>query len=47
MDSVTKDTPIILKQNANTKILRVDEIVNEENWYQDANVITQWGKRIW
>ena len=45
MDSVTKDTPIILKENENIKILRVDEIINEENWYQDANVITQWGKK--
>ena len=30
MDSVTKDTPIILKENENIKILRVDEIIDEE-----------------
>ena len=34
MDSITKDTPIILKENENIKILRVDEIINEENWYK-------------
>ena len=45
MDSVTKDTPIILKENENIKILRVDEIINEENWYQDENIITQWGEK--
>ena len=43
MDSVTKDTPIILKVNENIKILRVDEIINEEAWYQDDNIVTQWG----
>ena len=26
MDSVTKDTPIIIKENENTKFLRIDEI---------------------
>ena len=45
MDSVTKDTPIILKENENIKILRVDEIINEENWYKDENIITQWGEK--
>ena len=25
------------------KILKVDEINNEEAWYQDSKVITQWG----
>ena len=43
MDSVTKDTPIIIKENENIKILRIDEIVDEENWYVDNNVITSWG----
>ena len=45
MDSVTKDTPIILKQNENIKILRIDEIINEEEWYQVENVTTQWGEK--
>ena len=45
MDSVTKDIPIILKINESIKILRVDEIINEEAWYQDDNVITQLGYR--
>ena len=43
MDSVTGDTPIILKENGNVKILRIDEIINDENWYRDDNVITDWG----
>ena len=43
MDSVTKDTPIILKTNESIKILRIVEINNEEACYQDENVITQWG----
>ena len=42
MDSVTKDTPIMLKGNENIKILRVDQIINKEAWYQDDNVVTQW-----
>ena len=44
-DSVTKNTPIILKEIDKIKILRVDEIINEENWYQDENIITQWGEK--
>ena len=40
---VTKDTPIKLRRNENIKILRVDEIINEEDWYHDDNVKTQKG----
>ena len=43
MDSVAKDTPILLKQNDNIKILRIDEIVDEEDWYVDNNLVTSWG----
>ena len=43
MDSVTKDTPILLKENENIKILRIDEIVDEEDWYVDNNILTSWG----
>ena len=43
MDSVTKDTPIIIKENENIKILRIDEIADDEDWYVDNNVITSWG----
>ena len=46
MDSVTKDTPVYLKINENTETLRVDEIFNEERWYQDDSVITQWGPKL-
>ena len=45
MDSVTGDTPIILKENRNVKILRIDEIINDENWYRDDNVISDWGEK--
>ena len=43
MDSVTKDTPIIIKENENIKILRIDEIADDEGWYVDDNVVTSWG----
>ena len=43
MDSVTKDTPIILKLYGNYKMLRVYENFNEEDWYQDDGIITQCG----
>ena len=43
MDSVTKDTPIIIKENENKKILRIDQIANDENWYVDNNIVTSWG----
>ena len=43
MDSVTKNTPIILKENENIKILRIDEIVDEEAWYVDNTIVTSWG----
>ena len=43
MDSVTKDTPVLLKENENNKILRIDEIVNDEDWYVDNNSVTSWG----
>ena len=45
MDTVTKDTPNIIKENENIKILRFDEIIDEENWYQNENIITQWGEK--
>ena len=40
MDSVTKDTPMIIKEKANIKILRIDEIADDEDWYVDNNVVT-------
>ena len=43
MDSVTKDTPILIKENEKIKILRIDEIVDDENWYVDNNIVTSWG----
>ena len=43
MDSVTKDTPIIIKETENIKILRIDEIADDEDWYVDDNVVTSWG----
>ena len=43
MDSVTKNTPILLKENENIKILRIDEIVDEEDWYVNNNIVTSWG----
>ena len=42
MDSVTKDTPIIIKENENIKILRIDEIAKDEDWYVDKNIFTFW-----
>ena len=45
MDSITKDTPIKLKENESLKILRLDEIINQEAWYKDENRITQWGHK--
>ena len=43
MVSVTKDTPIIIKENENNKILRIDEIADDENWYVDNNNVPSWG----
>ena len=43
MDSVTKDTPIIIKENEIFKSLRIDEIANDEDWYVDNNDVTSWG----
>ena len=43
MDSEMKSTPIILRVKQNIKILRVDEIIGEEDRHQDDNIITQWG----
>ena len=40
MDSVTKDTPILKKENENIKLLRIDEIADEEDWYVDNNIVT-------
>ena len=45
MDSVTKDTPILLKEIENIKILRIDEIVDEEKWYVNDNIVTSWGHK--
>ena len=42
MDSVTNNTPILLKENENIKVLRIDEIIDEENWYVDNTIITSW-----
>ena len=41
MDSGTKDTPITMKEKENKKILRVDEIFEEENWYRNVDIITK------
>ena len=43
MDSVTKDTPIIKKENEKIKILRIDEIADDQDWYVDNNIVTSWG----
>ena len=43
MDSDTKDTPILIKENENIKILRIDESADDEDWYVDDNVVTSWG----
>ena len=43
MDSVVKDTPLILKVNEIIKFLRIDEIVDEEDWYVDDKFVTPRG----
>ena len=43
MDSVTNDTLIIIKEDENIEILRIDEITDDENWYVDNNIVTSWG----
>ena len=45
MDSVTKDTPIRIKENEKIILLRIDEISDDENWYVDNNVVTSWGSK--
>ena len=45
MDCVIKDTPIILKENEKIKILRIDEMTDEEDWYVDNNIVTSWGHK--
>ncbi len=40
MDSVTGDTPIILKKNDKIMILRMDEL--SDDWFTDENVTTPW-----
>ena len=40
MDILTKDTPILLKENENLKILRVDEIADDEDCYVNNNIVT-------
>ena len=44
MDSVTKDTPIIINEIANIKFLRVYESADDEDWYVN-NVVTSWGDK--
>ena len=46
MNSVTKNTPILLKQSENIKILRLDEIVDEESWYVKNTIVTSWGYKV-
>ena len=43
MDSVTRDTPINIKENENIKNLRNDENVDDEDWNVDKNIVTSWG----
>ena len=43
MDSVTKDTPIRLKEIENIKNLIIDELANEEDLYVDNIIVTSWG----
>ena len=40
---VTKETPFIIKTNESIKIMRIDILINKENWYIDDNVLTRWG----
>ena len=42
MDSVTKDTPILIKENENNKILGIAEIFDEEDWYVHKTIVTAW-----
>ena len=43
MDSVTKDTPIIITEVTEIfKTLGVDEIIDEEDWYVYKNIVTSW-----
>ena len=46
MDSVTKDTPVIIKENENIKTLRIDEIADDEDWYVDNNIVNSWGYKV-
>ena len=43
MYSVTKDITLIIKEKENIKILRYDEIADDECWYKDNNVVSSWG----
>ena len=40
MDSVTKDTPTLLKEKENIKTFRIDGIVDEEDWYVNKNIVS-------
>ena len=40
---MTKDTPIIIKENENIETLRIDEIADDDDWYVDNNIVTSWG----
>ena len=42
MDSVTKDTPMLLKKIENIKNLRIDEIVDQKDWYVNNNTVSSW-----
>ena len=43
MDNVTKNNPFLLKEIEYIENLRIDEIVDDEDWYVDNNDITSWG----
>ena len=45
MDSVTKDTPVLVKENEIIKILRNDEYADEEIWYVNNKIASSWGNK--
>ena len=45
VESVTKGTPKTLKVNESVKIMRFDEIFNEEDWYKDEKIKTHWSHK--
>ena len=42
MDGLTKDTVILLKENEYFQILRIDENVDEDDWYVNNNIVSSW-----